>query len=207
MRQRTLPEPSSSSRRGRLARVPARSRKRPAGLRSLRRIGWILLACALALAIALAATVRTYRVHGPSMEPTHAEGDLVVATLVGGLAGPTDGAVEVGDVVVVDATAAWGDTGPEGQTVRVVKRVVAGPGDHIACCTDGAMTRNGDPVPARGPGGEGLDQRFEERLGEDEWWVVGDNAAESNDSRTHLSAPGGGVVRSDEVVARVRWAP
>lgn len=176
-------------------------------MRSLRRIGWILVACAAVLAIALATTVRTYRVHGPSMEPTHAEGDLVVATLVGGLAGPTKGAVEVGDVVVVDATAAWGDTGPEGQTVRVVKRVVAGPGDHIDCCTDGAMTRNGVPVPAHGPGGEGLDQRFEEALGEDEWWVVGDNAAESNDSRTHLAAPGGGVVRSDEVVARVRWAP
>ena len=46
----------------------------------------------------------------------------------------------------------------------MVKRVVAGPGDHIACCTDGAMTRNGVPVPAHGPGGEGLDQRFEEAL-------------------------------------------
>lgn len=159
------------------------------------------------LAVVLGSVVRTYRVTGPSMEPTHAEGDLVVTTRLGGLAASVEDAVGVGDVVVVDATAAWGDHTASGDEVHVVKRVVAGPGDHISCCTDGAMLLNGQPVAPRGPGGEGLDQRFDAVLGEDEWWVVGDNAAESNDSRTHLSAPGGGVVRSDELVARVRWAP
>lgn len=201
-----LPEPSSSLRRGRLRRVQGPEGNRPGGA-PWRRAGWALLALALVAALVLATSVRTYRVNGPSMEPGLAAGDLVVGTVVGGLGGPASDTVAVGDVVVVDATAAWGDRAPGVERLHVVKRVVGAPGDRVSCCTDGAMVRNGTPVPAHGPGGEGLDQRFDVVLGEDEWWVVGDNAVHSADSRTHLAAPGGGVVRSDELVARVRWAP
>ncbi|SNC72203.1 signal peptidase I [Kytococcus aerolatus] len=191
--------PSSASRTGRGAR---RGRRTPA---SFRRLGlWAALATVVAL-VFVAAFVRTYRVTGPSMEPTHPEGQVVVATRLGGLSGPVESAVEVGDVVVLDATAAWGDRAEDGGELRVVKRVVAGPGDTITCCTAGAMVRNGEPVPARRPGGEGLDSPFEVVLGPDEWWVVGDDPSASNDSRTHLAAPGGGAVRSEELVAHVRW--
>ncbi|WP_462417813.1 signal peptidase I [Kytococcus sp. Marseille-QA3725] len=165
------------------------------------------MALVVGVAVLAGLTVRTYRVSGPSMEPTHSAGDLVVATTVGGITGSAEDGLAVGDVVVVDATAAWGDHRAGAEALHVVKRVVGEPGDRVSCCTDGAMTRNGRPVEPHGPGGEGLEQRFDVLLGPGEWWVVGDNAAQSNDSRTHLAAPGGGVVRSDEVVARVRWAP
>ena len=55
------------------------------------------------------------------------------------------------DVVVVDATAAWGDTGPEGQTVRVVKRVVADVAGAVRL-----TLRPGDLVATGTPDGVGM---------------------------------------------------
>jgi len=61
---------------------------------------------------------------------------------------------------------------PGGEPKTAVKRVVAGPGDAV-------------------PGREG------HVLGEDEWWVLGDNAAESTDSR-HF-----GPIHARDIVGKV----
>jgi signal peptidase I len=192
------------------------------------RLGAGLVAGLVALLAVRSSVVQTYRVDSPSMVPTLDGGDnLLVNKLAYGFKLPFTN-IRVGhgklprrgDVVVFRGAAASGDagTGPEG---RVVKRVVALPGDRVAF-RNGQMVINGWPVPTcdAGPytsvlgrftvrgrmGVETLDDRAYLTVwtpGEPgfdgftvppgQLFVVGDDRGMSNDSRVWNSRRGGGV--------------
>jgi len=93
------------------------------------------------------------------------------------------------------------DTGED-----LVKRVIGVGGDRIVCCdADGRITVNGvalDESAYLKPG-SGTDQvRFDIVVPENRLFVMGDNRADSSDSRYHLDEDNG-TVSIDSVVGRV----
>jgi signal peptidase I len=93
------------------------------------------------------------------------------------------------------------DTGED-----LVKRVIGVGGDRVVCCdADGRITVNGvslDESAYLKPGG-GTDQvRFDVVVPADRVFVMGDNRADSSDSRYHLEEDYG-TVSIDSVVGRV----
>jgi signal peptidase I len=157
--------------------------------------------------------VQVFTVRAASMSPTLEPGDQVLVLR------PTVGRdVQRGDVVVVDVRGTFlgdrPDTGPFAGSVLarapddvfVVKRVVAGPGDRLACCApDGRLRLNGEPLdePYLAEGVAPSEQAFDVVVPDGRWWLMGDNRAVSDDSRSHLGSPGGGSVSTDVVVGRV----
>lgn len=107
----------------------------------------------------------SYRVPSEAMEPTLAMGHIILMK-----APPVD--LQVGEIVLVRA----------GEHL-VAARLVAVPGDTIGA-TDGHLVRNGAAVdePYLAPGT--VTPNFTDTiLGPDSWWVMGDNRANSQDSR------------------------
>jgi signal peptidase I len=79
---------------------------------------------------------------------------------------------------------------PSSDTGFLVKRLVGLPGDHVACCDDrGRVTVNGEPLNESylAPGTEPSIQRFDVVVPRHHVWVMGDNRANSGDSRPHLA--------------------
>jgi signal peptidase I len=145
-------------------------------------------------AITSTPTIGTYRVPSGSMEPTFAIGQRVTVA-------PLGSTPQVGGVVVFhppgnaeqevcgaprEAGAACSQAEPNESSVMFIKRIVGGPGDTISII-NGHVIRNGKPVPEsyirpcvgaaecnfptpiKGPAGQ--------------WFVLGDNRGESDDSR------------------------
>ncbi len=145
------------------------------------------IAAVLAIVLVVAGVVEAplltfYRISGNSMLPHYTDGDRVLVT--------TWGPVDVGDAVIVRFA---------GETL--IKRVVAGPGDVLEL-RDGQIVRNGasadDPVPMTYRDGSCLTRRA---LGDDEYFILGDNRRVSVDSRTF------GPLHREDIVGRViyRW--
>jgi signal peptidase I len=95
-----------------------------------------------------------------------------------------------------------------------IKRVIGLPGDHVVCCTAaGQITVNGAALsekPYVYPGNAPSDLRFRVTVPPGHVWVMGDHRGDSEDSRYHPSAPGGGSVPENEVVGRaflIIWPP
>ncbi|WP_245857549.1 signal peptidase I [Mumia flava] len=91
---------------------------------------------------------------------------------------------------------------------HLVKRVIGVGGDRVQCCdTQGRIEINGLPIEedyvldpeatARSP--------FDVTVPEGYLWVMGDNRANSADSRAHASEPGDGFVPVDMVVGKVAF--
>jgi signal peptidase I len=160
--------------------------------------------------------VQVFTVTAASMQPTLMPGDRVVV-----LRPTLDREIQPGDIVVADVrgtfVAGRPTTGPRAGTVLspappdayVVKRAVAGPGDRVTCCDDdGRVLVNGQPLdepyvpdavaPSRQP--------FDILVPAGRWWLMGDNRAVSDDSRSHLGSPGGGTVSRQALVGRVARA-
>jgi len=123
-----------------------------------------------------------------SMEPTLKIGDRVVVRRW------TDEGVNAGDIVVVKPRV-------EGEAA-LVKRLVAIPGDEVSMY-DGSFFVNGEPLPARAGYFPHLQVIPLRRMGDDEYYLLGDNYGKSEDSTSF-----GPVSRSD-IVGRVwfRYAP
>ena len=103
-----------------------------------------------------------------------------------------------------------------------IKRVIAVPGDRVACCTDGKVTVQ--PEGASEPLVLQEDYLFEDNaeafcaagLGdgscpvgaegivvpEGRLWVMGDHRSSSSDSRSHISDANSGTVPQDKVIGR-----
>lgn len=144
------------------------------------RVILILFAFALVGAIVALVSIRQYTVVGESMEPTLRPGDRIYYTAFS--------KPRFNDLVIFDAGSVYG---------RVVKRVVGLPGDTISVSADGRLVRNHvlieEPyVQLDGLCNSGMQ---EITLAEDSYFVLGDNRAESIDSRdSRIGTISGGAI-------------
>lgn len=164
---------------------PAQSRKRRAG----RTLFWVLVGLALAvLATSIAMpvfTIQPYLEQSTSMQPTIAPGDQMLA--VEGSSG-----IRRGDIVVLRVPAKV-----SGTDELFVKRVIALPGDHVACCNaKRQVTVNGKALSENYlyPGDPPSRTRFSATVRKGEIWVMGDHRDISVDSRKWGQVPLRGVV-------------
>jgi signal peptidase I len=78
---------------------------------------------------------------------------------------------------------------PASDTGYLVKRLIGLPGDRVACCDDrGRVTVNGEPLvePYLPRGTTPSLQQFDVTVPRGRIWVMGDNRANSGDSRPHV---------------------
>ena len=105
---------------------------------------------------------------------------------------------------------AFGFAAPD-STQHLVKRVIGVEGDHVVCCdVDGKLTINGkaitEPYLPKDVAASVL--KFDVVVPKDAYWVMGDNRANSEDSRYHQDLPSKGFVEKQHVVGRafvVSW--
>jgi len=164
-------------------------------VRGIAAVGVPLAAAALAFAALGVASVQN-----DSMSPTLRGGELV---LYDRWSVPTRG-----DIVLFVDREGWSGE----RDALLVKRIVGVAGDVISCCEAGTgrLIVNGDPVDEdfAGDTRPGGDIPFRVTVPRDAVWVMGDNRAESADSRLSVSAPGhGAVARADlRGTARAWWS-
>lgn len=140
----------------------------------------------------------------PNLLPLE-RGDVVVFRDPGGWLGPV---VTAEQPVLVQAwdwlLASFGITAPDSAS-HLVKRVIGLPGDKIACCdADGKLKINGVSVtePYIKAGGSPSEIKFSVTVPEGSYWVMGDNRANSADSRFHGDLPSKGFVGKEFIVGR-----
>ena len=151
----------------------------------MKRILRSLLILALAAAIGLLGRQLlffTIRIEGTSMEGTLQSGDVVLAVRL-------NGAPAHGDIVQC--------TFPN-RSGTYVKRVVGLPGDMLEF-SGGTLTRNGRPTSE--PFVSSPTEDLTVSLAMDEYYVLGDNRAESYDSR----AGDMGCISRQDILSRVVW--
>jgi signal peptidase I len=89
---------------------------------------------------------------------------------------------------------------------HLVKRVIGVAGDKVVCCDKaGRITVNKIPLDEREyllKDAKPSTTTFSVVVPPGSLWVMGDNRAESADSRAHMGGPGGGFVPVDNVVGR-----
>jgi signal peptidase I len=185
----------------------------------------MLVAVLIASAVRIL-VVQPYSVPSASMQPTLSVGDRILAYKPP----VTLGEPARGMVVVFDDPSHWlpdpvGGTGvlarvrdalafvgvvPSEHDRVLVKRVIAVGGDHLVCCsTAGQLVLNGRPLPETYlPAGARTDQvSFDVTVPPGRLFVMGDNRANSADSRFHLDEDSGTVPAANvrgQVVA-VLW--
>ncbi len=142
----------------------------------------------LGMAVVIAFAIRTLlfepvRVDGSSMCDTLVDGEIMLVTKPEYLFGDP----KIGDVVICHY--------PERGNTNFVKRVIGVPGDTIEI-QNNVVIRNGEPTdepyltPSRNDDGFSMDPFT---LGEEEYFVAGDNRDNSHDSRNYYSSWGGSI--------------
>jgi signal peptidase I len=183
----------------------------------------VIIVAALILTIVLKAfIVQVFSIPSGSMENTLMPGDRVLVNkLVYHFR-----SIARGDVVVFSGQGSWDPPAPPASgnpVVRVwddltnlvgisapgtdyIKRVIGLPGDHVVCCdTQGRVTVNGVPLNEQSyihPGDVPSQLRFNITVPAGRLWVMGDDRADSDDSRYRLSSPGSGTIPESAVVGR-----
>lgn len=188
--------------------VPPQSRPEPKSSRLafLREIA-IVLVVALGISFLVKSfLVQPFSIPSPSMENTLLVGDRILVSKFT----PQHSQLHRGDVVVFSRPTAWGVTPtnpnllkrvvkdglvgvgvlPGGQD-HLVKRLIGLPGDRVKCCTNGnKLTINGQPItesylPPGEKSSDGPEATFDIVVPPGKIWVMGDNRANSADSRVH----------------------
>jgi signal peptidase I len=195
-----------------------------------RELPLLLVVAGLLALLARSFVFQAFRIPSGSMENTLQIGDRVLVNkVVYDFRG-----IDRGDVVVFDGEGSWDPSGPapsadpvirtyhdmlrglglETEGTDYIKRVIGVPGDRVACCNaDGQITVNGTALSENQyvyPGNSPSDIRFSVTVPPGHIWVMGDHRGDSEDSRYHPSAPGGGSVPESEVVGRaflIIWPP
>jgi signal peptidase I len=191
----------------------------------------VIVVAALALTILLKAfVVEVFSIPSGSMENTLLPGDRVLVSKI--VYRFRD--IGRGDVVVFSGQGSWGPDAPPppgnpflrlwddltnlvGVTAPgtdYIKRVIGLPGDHVVCCdAQGRITVNGVPLSEQSyihPGDIPSSLPFDITVPAGHLWVMGDNRADSDDSRYRTTDPGGGAIPESEVVGRafvIIWPP
>jgi signal peptidase I len=182
----------------------------------------IIVIAALVLTILLKAfVVQVFSIPSGSMENTLLPGDRILVNKLVYRFRP----IERGDIVVFSGTGSWdpptpGPSNPfigflddvrnlvgiSGPGTDYVKRVIGVPGDHVVCCNaKGQVTVNGVALDEKSylyPGAAPSQIRFNITVPPGRLWVMGDNRADSDDSRYRTSDPGGGTIPESSVVGR-----
>jgi signal peptidase I len=188
---------------------------------------WAETILLLVIALLVSAVVKTFFVQmffvpSGSMRPLFVDNDRILVQKISYWTGD----VKRGDVVVFDDPGGrWlGSEQPQHLTPvqkalsevglyptggHLVKRVIGIGGDRVRCCDRrGRVTVNGVPLQERSylmPGSTPSDRRFDITVPKGRLWVMGDNRANSEDSRFHQDLPGRGTVPAGDVVGKV-WA-
>ena len=191
----------------------------------------VIVVAALALTILLKAfVVEVFSIPSGSMENTLLPGDRVLVSKI--VYRFRD--IARGDVVVFSGQGSWGPDAPPppgnpflrlwddltnlvGVTAPgtdYIKRVIGLPGDHVVCCdAQGRITVNGVALNEQSyihPGDVPSSIPFNITVPAGHLWVMGDNRADSDDSRYRTTDPGGGAIPENEVVGRafvIIWPP
>ena len=156
---------------------------RSGGFRVVREVLQVAL-IALLFFVGTRTVVQGREVRGPSMQPTYHSGQRLFVTRY------FFGRPERGDVVVFHPPAAGRDD--------YIKRVIGVPGDHVVV-KDGRVVVNGQQVEERylSVAQTSCFGRYcDVTLGPDEYFVMGDNRANSSDSRMW------GVVKRGQIVGK-----
>jgi signal peptidase I len=159
----------------------------------------MIVAVALGLALGIQAfLVKPYKIPSESMVPTLQIGQRVLVNRIGARFGDP----EIGSIVVfhppegAEANQCGGGPPQPSQAcdkptsqhadVNFIKRIVAGPGDHLAV-RDGHVVLNGklqkEPFARDCDGGEACDLSKEITIPADHYFMMGDNRGSSDDSR------------------------
>lgn len=170
---------------------------RPAGSRAGHMVSGLAVALGFVLFVGgfgwAVVIYRPYTVPTGSMTPTVGVGDKILAQRIDG------SQVRRGDIVVF-TDSLWGNV-PE------VKRVVGVGGDKIVCCDkQGRMTVNGKAIEEpyiRDTSEPASPVGFEATVPKGNLFLMGDNRAESQDSRVRLTDADNGSVPRSAVQARV----
>jgi signal peptidase I len=136
----------------------------------------ITLILAIAIFFLLQTTVQTYVVVGSSMEPNFQEDErLIISKVVYHLHEPARG-----DVIVFRP--------PNNQEVDYIKRIIASPGDTVKV-ENGAVYVNGQKLNE--PYIKDLPKydMSERKVPQNEYFVLGDNRNNSNDSHNNWTVP------------------
>ncbi len=133
--------------------------------------------------------MQTVKVHGPSMEPALENNDTVVLNKLSYVFG----SVERGDIVAIRAIGGEGDYD--------IKRVIAVPGDKVAVVGGRFLVNDSYIDPSYDPGTVISVGRMDQSivLGENEYFVIGDNLSSSEDSRFSTY----GNVNKNEIRGRI----
>ena len=150
-----------------------------------------------------------YVIPSKSMEDTIMPGDRVLTTKLS----PRPIALQRGDIIVFKDPANWlaSETGQRGD--YLIKRLIGMPGDIVQCEGNGApVTINGVAIDESSylkPGVEPSNFAFKVEVTADHVFVMGDNRANSADSRYHSDDGDGGLVPISDVVgvAFMRYWP
>jgi len=156
--------------------------------RSILRLTLVPMALAIILALAARSLVHIYAIPSASMEPALEEGDHIVVV--------RDAHPDRGDIVVFRA--------PASRDELLVKRIIATPGDLITTGADGRVVIGGHPLREPYlPAGVTTSTIAAQIVPAGCYFVLGDNRANSSDSRTW------GVLPANLVVGRavlVLWS-
>ncbi|MCI8754594.1 MAG: signal peptidase I [Bifidobacterium pseudolongum] len=173
----------------------------------------ILLWCVLPVLVVLGLRLFVfglYAIPSGSMENTIMPGDRVITTHLS----PRPIALRRGDIVVFKDPANWlANEGATHNSDRLIKRLIGLPGDTVECAGGGApIVINGVPIDESAylkPGVEPSRSAFSVTVPAGRLFVLGDNRANSADSRAHTNDGAQGLVPVGDVegVAFMRYWP
>ena len=204
---------------------PAAGPRSTPGRRALaaaREVGIVVVSALVLSLLVKTFLVQAFVIPSASMHDTLLEGDRILVSEL--TPGPFD--LQRGDVVVFADPGGWLE--PEAQESRgpvvdglvaaltfvgvlpqdsgqhLVKRLIGLPGDHVACAVGGPTTVNGVALDESylAAGASPCQDPFDVTVPAGALWVEGDNRQNSEDSRYHPEAPGGGTVPVSDVVGR-----
>ncbi len=160
-------------------------------------LSWLrdLLAASVIILLVTGFLIQPVRVQGISMCDTLQDGEMMLVTKPEYLFGDP----AFGDVVICRY--------PGRGLTFFVKRVMGLPGDTIEI-RNNVVYRNGQPVEEPYLTPKNNDNGFDMlpfHLGEDEYFVMGDNRDSSHDSRNYYSDGSPSAITRDMICGHVRW--